>query len=67
MKLFTAHPESVGETYFEHMQSALRFAGKLFAATLCCVVHAAFPFFFKGTGSRLIAELHDRMVVNRAR
>ena len=67
IKLFTTHPSSVGETYFEHMQSALWFAGRLFAATLCCLVHAAFPFMFERSGSRIITELHDRMVVNRTR
>lgn len=65
VKMFTAHPQSVGETYLEHMHTALWFSGKLFSATFCCLVHAAFPFLFEGTGSRIIAELHDRMVVNR--
>ncbi len=67
MKLFTEHPQSVGESYLQHMQSAFAFAIRLFAGALCCLVHAALPFLFKSTGSRIIAELHDRMVVNRAR
>ena len=67
MKLFKAHPQTVGETYFEHMQSALWFSGKMFSATFCCLVHAAIPFLFEGTSSRIIAELHDRMVVNRVK
>jgi hypothetical protein len=28
-RLFTEHPESVGESYFEHMGVALSFAGPL--------------------------------------
>jgi len=67
MKIFTTHPESVGETYFGHMHSALWFAGKLFSATFCCLVHAAFPFMFERTGSRIVTELYDRMVANRMR
>lgn len=65
MDLFTAHPKSVGETYFGHMRTALWFAARLFAATLCCLVHAAFPFLFERSGSRIITDLHDRMVMNR--
>ena len=64
---FNAHPESVGETYLQHMASALAFAGKLLAATLCCLVHAVLPFLFVKSGSRIISDLHDRMVANRAR
>lgn len=67
MKIFTAHPRSVGESYFEHMHTALWFSGKLLSATFCCLVHAAFPFLFERTGSRIITELHDRMVTNRNR
>ena len=67
IRLFSAHPNSVGESYFEHMASALTFAGKLLAATLCCLVHAVLPFLFVKTGSRIVSELHDRMVANRVR
>ena len=67
IRLFRAHPNSVGETYLQHMGSALTFAGKLMAATLCCLVHAVLPFLFVKTGSRIVSELHDRMVANRVR
>jgi len=32
---FTQHPSSVGETYTEHMGTALSFAGPLLLAGLC--------------------------------
>ena len=66
-RLFTEHPESVGETYWQHMGMALSFAGRMFAASVCCAVHGLFPFLFEKTGSRCIENLHDRMVVNRSR
>lgn len=64
-RLFSEHPESVGETYFEHMVQAFTFAIKLGLACLVCFVHALLPCLFKKTGSRLIETLHARMVVNR--
>lgn len=65
MSLFTDHPRSVGETYFEHMGVATSFGARLLVAGVACLVHGFFPFFFTKTGSRTIAELHDRMVMNR--
>ena len=65
--LFTEHPASVGETYFEHLAAAARFAGWMLVATIACLVHAIFPFLCVSTGSGIIKRLHDRMIVNRAR
>ena len=65
--LFTEHPASVDETYGEHMGMAFSFAGRLFLGSLACFVHALLPFLFVKTGSTIIAELHDRMVINRRR
>ena len=65
--LFTEHPASVGERYGEHFVAAMGFAFGLLKAAFCCAVHAFLPFLFERTGSRCIEELHDRMVVQRAR
>ncbi len=67
MKLFTEHPRSVGENYFQHMASAATFSVRMFAGAICCLLHALFPFLFERTASGIIAELYDRMVANRAR
>lgn len=67
MKLFTEHPQSVGESYFEHMGVAASFGGHLFVASMACFAHAVFPFLFTKTGSGIITKLHDRMVTSRAR
>lgn len=60
IELFTRHPQSVGETYFEHLGMAAGFAGTLMIATVVCAIHALLPFMFEKTGSRMIAELYQR-------
>ena len=64
---FTDHPNSVGESYTEHMGQALSFSGPLFVAALACLGHAFLPFLFEKTGSKIISTLHDRMVANRVK
>jgi len=64
---FTEHPATVGESYGEHMAMAGSFAARLFVAAAACAIHAVLPFLFQRTGSTIIAELHERMVVNRSR
>ena len=60
-RLFTEHPDAVGETYFEHMRVALSFAGPLSVAAVAALVHAFLPFLFVSTSSRTIKGLHARM------
>jgi len=62
---FTDHPETVGETYGEHLQTASGFGIRLVLAGLACFIHGLLPFLFTTTGSRAIAQLHDRMIMNR--
>lgn len=59
-KLFTTHPETVGETYFGHMGFAAWFASRLFLAGGAALIHALLPFFFETTASRIIRELYER-------
>ena len=65
LRAFTEHPASVGETYTEHMARAICFGARMIGAGLACLVHALLPFLFERTGSAAIAELNDRMLVNR--
>ena len=65
IRAFTEHPASVGETYTEHLVRALCFGTRMVFAGIACLVHGVLPFLFVRTGSRAIAELNDRMVVNR--
>lgn len=62
---FSAHPASVGETYWQHMAVALKFAFALFGAALAVLVHAIFPAWFERTASQKITQLHDQLVRNR--
>jgi len=59
-KLFTDHPASVNETYFGHMAFAAWFASRLFLAGGAALVHAALPFMFETTASRIVRELYER-------
>jgi len=64
---FTAHPQSVGETYTEHLGMATWFGLRMMFAGFACLIHGILPFMFVRTGSRAIIELNDRMVANRRR
>lgn len=66
-RLFTEHPESVGETYGEHLVRAWWFGGRMVVAGLGCMLHALLPFTFVHTGSEAIDELHVRMQATRRR
>ena len=59
-RLFTDHPHSVDETYFEHMRFAGWFAGKLFLAGSAALIHAFLPCLFETTASRTIRQLYER-------
>ena len=65
IRVFTEHPASVGESYTEHLFSAICFGARMVFAGIACLVHGVLPFLFVRTGSRAIAELNDRMLVNR--
>jgi hypothetical protein len=65
LRAFTEHPASVGESYGEHLFRAVYFGTRMVFAGLACLLHGVLPFLFVRTGSRAIAELNDRMVVNR--
>lgn len=62
---FTDHPESVGESYVEHMGQATYFGTRMITAGIACLLHGLLPFLFTSTGSRTITHLHERMVANR--
>ncbi len=64
---FTAHPQSVNETYWQHMAVALGFAMALFGAGFAALVHAFFPAWFEKTASRKIMQLHERLQNSRAK
>ena len=58
LRLFTEHPESVGESYLEHMINALRFVIVLVCLAIAGIIHAVFPFVFEKTVSKGIKDLN---------
>lgn len=67
MKVFTEHPESIGETYFEHAQHAAGFGSSMLLGALASFAHAVVPAVFVTTGSRIVTGLHQRMVLSRVK
>ncbi len=59
-RLFTAHPASVDESYFEHMAFAAWFSSRLALAAGAALVHALLPFMFEKTASGIIRQLYER-------
>lgn len=64
-KLFTDHPESVGETYLQHFGVASRFGTKMIVGGLGAVLHAVVPAFCKTSASRTVDGLHAEIVAKR--
>ncbi len=58
---FTAHPAAVGQTYAQHAAFAATFGVRLLGAGCAALVHAALPFLFVTTASRLIKSLHAQL------
>jgi hypothetical protein len=59
LRLFTDHPRSVGETYFEHMRFAFAFGARMILGGGACLVHGLLPFLCTTTGSRTVASLGE--------
>ncbi|MEP6941380.1 MAG: DUF6356 family protein [Betaproteobacteria bacterium] len=58
MNPFTAHPASVGETYFQHLRFASAFGARMTLGGIAAIVHAVFPFALITTASRTLDELN---------
>jgi len=65
-RLFTDHPATVGESYFEHMAFATRFGLTMIGGGLACLVHALFPFACVTRGSETVAQLNETLARARA-
>ncbi len=62
LKIFTAHPNSIGETYFQHLFFASKFGLQMMWGGFACFMHAIFPFVFITTGSDLLFKLMHEFV-----
>jgi hypothetical protein len=65
LRPFTAHPATVGESYWQHLRRAIGFGARMVGGGCACLVHAILPFLFVRTGSNCIQELHEQMVLRR--
>ena len=65
MSFLTDHLDEVGESYWQHMFKAVRFAVAMLVGGVACLVHAVLPFLFVRTGSTRVRHLHEVMVENR--
>ena len=66
-RLFTAHPASVGETYFGHLLQSTCFGFRMLIAGIACILQGLFPFWFVTTGSDAMKELNGEMSARRER
>lgn len=64
--VFTEHPASINESYFEHCRNALRFSGILGMTALAAAVHALVPCLCENTTKRRIAALHYELLCRSA-
>ncbi len=57
--IFKDHPNSVGETYFQHLLKAMSFVIKLKLIAARAFIHAIFPWCFEHSVSDQVKELND--------
>ena len=67
LRLFTEHPASVGESYFQHLRFAARTGTTMLIGAAACFVHGLMPFLCTTTGSRTIRALAARLGGAQAR
>ena len=60
-RTFIDHPQSVDETYFEHLRFATGFASRLALAAGAALVHALIPCLCEKTASTIVRELFQKI------
>ncbi|MFK7914488.1 MAG: DUF6356 family protein [Pseudomonadales bacterium] len=63
---FCEHPNSVGETYGQHLRAAFGYSWRLFKGALGCALHGLMPWLCTSTGSALISDLHQELQARNA-
>lgn len=60
--IFTDHPNSIGETYWQHFFFAFKFGAQMVIGGSACIIHAVLPFAFKKTGSNYLLRMTNDFV-----
>lgn len=60
--IFTEHPHSIGESYWQHFYHAARFGSSMVLGGVACCIHAVFPCFFKKTGSNYLLQMTHEFI-----
>lgn len=55
--IFTDHPSSIGETYWQHLWFALKFSAYMLLGSLACLIHGLLPFLLPKTSSGILYKL----------
>jgi hypothetical protein len=61
IRLFTEHPNSVGESYIEHACFAWKLSCRLARCSIVAFVHGCFPCCFQTSASDEIELIHDNL------
>ena len=64
--MFTAHPRSLGMSWWAHGAGALRIGLRLIGAGTACLIHAIVPGWFTETAGRTVVDLHGHMQQRRS-
>ena len=56
-KLFTDHPNEMGESYIDHFFCASIYGVRMVLAGFAAIIHSLFPFIFQTTASDLAKEI----------
>lgn len=59
---FTSHPENMGETYWQHLWEAGKFAFLMIIGGVACLIHAILPFLFEQTASNFLFKMTENMI-----
>jgi len=60
--IFTQHPHSIGETYFQHLRYASAHGLRLTLSGMACIIHSIFPFLFVNTASNTVQEVYKHIM-----
>ena len=61
IKLFTHHPESNGETYFQHFRCASSYGLRMIFSGLAAIIHSVLPFLFETAASDCAKKINEEI------